>query len=208
MHRMPAINVVVRSWAMLGVCMAVLSATAVPSHTQQQHPSQAEYAIYSVVLDSLYSSSAEDAYLVADSTARGGGRFGVAGYELLEAAFAEVPDLPVGIVASFETRNAHPLPLRSECFKTTLPVKLLGSLGDAAGRRIHEESADWNGFPSDYPARGVVTLSRAGIGPNGEYALVNVQFDCGGRCGGQWVVLLANQGEGWTIRRTEQVVVY
>lgn len=190
------------------IAVAVLAGVAVPVDGQQSTGQQtvspiteAEYQVYSVILDSLYREVASEAFLVVDSTVRGVGTFG--DRDLLTEELKRFPGLPSGLVADFEARNAQPQMLQDRFQTRRAPVRLLG----AAGReRIGNKSAESGEYRKELPAGGSVTFSRVGFTRDGRHALVQVRFDCGERCGGADIILLTRRNGCWVVEQARELL--
>jgi len=154
-----------------------------------------DYAVYSVVLDSLYRNVAVEAFLVGDST-RGSFPFG--DRNVMEAALVQESGTSAALLEDYARRNESPRPLE-DCFGTRRgPVRLAGR---PERERIGAASSNWDGYPDGYPAHGMVTFSRVGFTQDRTQAIVQVFFHCGGRCGGGQVVILDRPDGAWVVRR-------
>lgn len=180
-------------WRLLPV-IACLAGLATARQARAQEPCAEEFAVYSVVLDSLYRNVAKTSFLVADST-RGDLRFGHR--DLVEAVLASRPDVPRSLIDSYLDHNDRPCALGSRFRTRRAPVVLVGR---EDRERLGRESAGWDGYPDGYPAHGLITLSAVGFTPDSRQAVVHALFHCGGRCGSGQVVLLERNGDGWIVR--------
>jgi hypothetical protein len=190
------------------LAISVLAAVAVPLSAQQSgaysgatRTTEAEYYVYSVVLDSLYRDLASDAFLVADSTIRGVGTFG--DRDLLTEELKRFPGLPPGLLADFEARNAHPLKLQNRFRTRRAPVRLLKT---AERDHIDRESTEPGANSGQLPTYRSVTFSRVGFTPDARHALVHVRFDCGPRCGGADIILLTRRNGRWVIDQAREIL--
>lgn len=187
-----------------------LVATLVPASafSQARAPEEAtdaEYAVYSAVLDQLYPGAARTAYLVADTT-RGSFLFGVNDLDIILWSLREMPEVPPEMVHAYERANGRTAALEAERFHTRLPVETLGA---EELSQLREESMDRHsaGYADSVAAREDLTFSRVGFSVDGRSALLHVLMWCGGRCGQGRVLLLERSGGGWLLKASRQTVI-
>lgn len=180
----------VTSWLLLA---STVSHPAASSPDPARCP--ADYAVYSVVLDSLYRNVAVEAFLVGDSTR---GSFPFSDRNVMEAALVQESEISAALLEDYARRNESTRALE-DCFDTTRrPVQLVGR---AERERIGAAASNWDGYPDGYPAHGMVTFSRVGFTQDRAQAILQVFFHCGGRCGGGQVVLLNRRNGAWVVRK-------
>lgn len=117
-------------------------------------------------------------------------------------------DLQAGTVESFARVNAVPRAL-PEFQLPGIRVQHAGVADLTAFRAAAGPDEYWRRFYVRYPdSPGLVRLSRVGIDPASEQALVFVHHICGGRCGTGRYVLLARSGEAWEVIGEHGVFVH
>ena len=186
--------------------LAVLMLTGFSLPLVAQQPPEpdlaAEYAVYSVVLDSLHVLDTPDEVLVVNDSAGlhpEGVLLAWPEHEIFPAVLS--PEL----IRRFKAANQHSLSLENR-FDVRIPIKLL----DRAGREeFFGPTLKWDQFFERYPgAHALIEFSRVGFTSDMQQALVYAEFICGGRCGWGQLIRLTRQQESWVIQQTERVVTF
>jgi hypothetical protein len=151
----------------------------------------------------MYPGAARTAFLVADSTHRGTIQWG--DRDLLTETLKGMHHLRAGLLEDFDKRNSAPRQLSHREFRTRrAPVRLPTR---TQKERMRRESLRWDGYPGWLPGHGLITLSRVGFTPDMQHALVNVDFHCGGRCGGGQLIVLVKHDDRWIVQQRKRIFI-
>lgn len=163
------------------IALALAACAPVPAPVGQPQsgasPTADEYAVYSAVLDSVYTTF-KDAYVVVDRTH---GPLSTPRGEWVRRLLEPTSTISTELLDAYSARNVDAAELSAAGFHTTLPVVLvpLETTG-VEGERV-------------------VQFSRVGFTADGSEALVHVLFSCGERCGGGGGMRLSRVSGGWRI---------
>ena len=160
-----------------------------------------ERRVQAAVLDSFFVRPGVTRLVIGDSTVRGANHFVDEDYK---SAMSMLGDLPNGLREDFERKRADRIPLGD--LPTRVPHVSFDTQDRAALLTGAANPAEyWQRFYTRFPASsGRVSLSRVGFSRDHRYAMMLVDYGCGGRCGGTVYYLLARQGNSWhTIREAQ-----
>ena len=168
-----------------------------------------EYAVYSALIQSLYSNSAK--VLVIDNFVSGCVPVGNnaegerAWQQSLNSLPGKLPKLSPKTVADFKSKSRDCRTIES---KLTLPTKYI--LISQQERRAIFSKADvnksWQSFQQKYPgANGYINISNIGFNEDRTQALVNTFRKCGEKCGGEKMVVLTKANGKWSMTGTHKI---
>jgi len=163
-----------------------------------------EYAVYSAVLEGVYSASHAKLLAVRGRTlqeAPGGSTPG----ERIRIMRHRLSPYPQDVAEDFIVKNAEPLTLGNH-FRTRVRVRIVNDEEVAGFWRDWDTSRrkypHWGTFLKKYPySRGLIFLSRVGFSPDMRRALIYTGYACGGECGKMYYVLLAKKEGRWAVER-------
>ena len=151
----------------------------------------AEYAVYSVVLDSLHVMDTLDEVLIVNDSAG----LHPEGVLLAWPEHEIFPVLSPELIRRFKAANQHSFALEDR-FDVRVPVEILGRAGR---EQFFERYSGANGY---------IWFSRFGFTPDMRQALVYTEFHCGSRCGYGQLIWLTRQEKGWVVQQIERVVTF
>jgi hypothetical protein len=160
-----------------------------------------ETRVQAAVLDSFFVRRDTKLLVLLDSTIRGSNHFVDEDYA---RALNRLGDLPEGLQEDFAKKRNAREKLRD--MSTRVPVVFVGAR-DLAEIRQGATNPDvfWQRFYSRFPASsGRLAVSRLGFSRDGRYALMLVDYGCGGRCGGTVYYLLERRADMWQTIRVAQ----
>jgi hypothetical protein len=148
--------------------------------------SAAEYVVYSVAMDSIYSKSPAPRHVVVEMT-KGEIPFGRGEDGLVSLAAKQIPGLPPELLDAWRTANRAPSRLAADRFSTRKPVRLA-------------RPAPADSFRT--------RLSRVGFTEDQTQAVLHLIDECGSRCGTGRILWLQKSENKWTIRDEQQTVQF
>jgi hypothetical protein len=167
------------------------------------------YAIYSVILDSLFlqargSGRTPAQFVVIDSTAGKAPDFD----NWVRAEFVKTHPAEFGaVVEIFAKAEPSRVHLEQSRFSAAAPVTLV-SRQQLSAAGLQNPRDYWDAFYARYPgARGRIFFGSPSIDATGTYALVWYGHGCGGLCGDYGYVLLESRRGRWIILKRVITVV-
>ena len=164
---------------------------------------QADYAIYSIVLDrTIEKNSADPWVIVMDSTASKGLVTAGLRTELMRRHFGVFAATYESTLDDFVAKNQASVAVTAKPFASFVKVRVVARKDLPSSDTIDPANPRefWNQFHAKYPgARGIITFSRPGFDKSGNHALVYYRLTCGTLCGQVGYVLLKNSGGQWRI---------
>lgn len=161
-----------------------------------------EYAVYSALLDSMYSDTPYVRLVVYESTQ--------SVVPPPEPAEGEVPEpgpveglaamqrVPRSLLREFKRTNSLSYPLAADSFRTRLDVTLLQQADHDS--ILGEPRDNWQEFYDRFPnAGGFIVLTRVAFSRDGRRALLNVDLYCGWLCGAGHGALLEKRRGRWIV---------
>lgn len=104
--------------------------------------------------------------------------------------------------ASFESRNAAPVSIRDLVRRDDVKWAEAAELSAIFARGF------WREFNQVYPeASGLLRVSLPGYSPNGEAAVIYVEFACAGLCGSGQLYVVGLKGREWTVLEERRLFV-
>lgn len=171
--------------------------------------SEEEYAVYSVLLQSLYGNGTK--LLVIDNYVSGCVPVGnnaegeKAWQQSLDSLPNKLPTLTPKTIADFKSKARQ---CRNVEAKLTLPAKYL-LFSKQARQQIFsnpDTKKAWASFYQKYAgATGYINLSNIGFNEDRTQALVNTYRKCGVRCGAEKMVLLTKANGQWSVVATHKI---
>lgn len=138
---------------MIASALALYAGAPVAAAAAQQEAGSTatarEYAVYSAVLESVYASGFEDAFLVAQSTH---GPIPTPRGEFIRRLLAPMSGVSTELLNEYSDKNTDASRLSAACFRTTIPVVLV----------------KW-GLPTEW-----IEFSHVAFTDDGTWALVHV----------------------------------
>ena len=167
---------------------------------QSRQSATAESEVQSAVLDSFFVHSGIERLVLVDSSVRGAGHFVDEDYS---SALRSLGALPAGVREDFERKRDQVV--RIEGLRTRVPVVFFRRDDSEALRSARNPTEYWQRFYERFPqSSGRLAVSRVGFSADGQYALMLVDYGCGGLCGGTVYYLLTRQGSQWRTVRSAQ----
>lgn len=178
-------------------CNTVTRLNAPPAATPVPSESEAEYAVYQAVIESLFAIDKLDTVVIHDFTEAGLSMGGNNSQEL-DYLKTSMPEVDQALLDSYLARNTQSVALEDR-FNLEVPVTLLNQT--EFNRFFSKNGQGWDAFYQQYPqSQGVLTLSKVGFNARGDKALVyagNMAFSLAGAGyaiilgweAGQWKVL-------------------
>ena len=159
-----------------------------------------EQAVYAYLLPKMYKHTG---YVIMDTTATNDTGVGNTS-QTLDYVLQNLHDVDPATLASFQERNAAPLPLSPDMHLGS-PYTLLSR---AARDKIFSlNQSGWDIFYNRYPqAPGITTLSRVGFNASLDQALVYIGTNSNWQAGAGYYLLLLKTNGNWTI--DQQVLVW
>jgi hypothetical protein len=185
--------------------LAILLGCATPESAQSPYPTGGledqssraveEYAVYSSLLEQLFVRPEVGRLIVLDSTARGEMPVIWERHRLAQAPF-------VDSLAVLDLITAHPHPIRFERrFSLSIPYTLIAE--EDLGALFTSGSNGWAAFRARFPdAHGLIRLSRVGLNPTRDQAVVSVRHSYGNLGATlEYVILIREDGKWRVLRR-------
>jgi len=174
---------------------------ALASACQRSRGSESEESlVQAAVLDSLFVRDSTRQLVVGDSSVSGGSHFVDEDYASALRVLGQLPD---GVQADFEGKRGTRR--RVDSLRTRVPMERFVAADRDSLPRFGSPSSYWQAFYHRFPgSSGVIHLSRVGFSRDGAWALMLVEYGCGGLCGGTIYVLLSHQSGRWRVVRTAQ----
>ncbi len=157
-------------------------------------PAATEYAVYSALIEGMFSISQLDVVVIEDHTG-----LGVSSADAQQLAYLKesLPEVDQAMLDDFQARNAQAEPLAGR-FTFKVKVKLISQ--DEVKQFFDPGGGAWDEFYKRYPnSQGIMTLSKVGFNVAGDRALVYVGNQSHFLAGTGYAVVLARKGGVWTI---------
>lgn len=124
------------------------------------------------------------------------------------AIAAQFPEATAAVIADFSRVNATSVPMTISKELVQMDISL--AVADQRRLRIifKETTLDnaWRQFRREYPgAKSILQLSRVGLDPESNQALLYVRVSCGSRCGSGFVTLFQLKSGRWEAVRESRV---
>jgi hypothetical protein len=145
-----------------------------------QAPDSTEYAVYSVVLDSLYNEVMTERYTVRDTTR---GQFTIRQTDHVQWTLSSMPSVSAELVNAYVAANSQSAVLSPSGFITRLPVVIA------------------NGTDNEF-----AVFSRVGFNPDRTEAVLHTTYRSGNRCIMGEVVRLMKVNGVWIIQEAKQTI--
>ena len=188
--------------SVLVIAVLIAGGWVAAAHAQSQATAdQEERRVQAAVLDSFFTRSDTKVLILLDSTVRGSDHFVDEDYASALRTLGELPD---GLHEDFENKRKHRVGLRE--ISARVPIVLIGAreLAEIQSGATNPDSY-WRRFYARFPASsGRLAVSRVGFSRDGRYALILVDYGCGGRCGGTVYYLLEKRTNRWVTIRLAQ----
>lgn len=161
------------------------------------------YAIYSLVLDSLFlgtvqANRAAPQFVVIEAT-NGGPSAEAELVDFVERQFVSQQSAFDIAVAAFRATPATHTMLDQTQFRARAPVTLV-SRDAVSNEGLRKPSDYWQAFYDRYPgARGIIEFQKIAIDASGKFALLHYGHECGYLCADYGYILLQKQDSGWVI---------
>lgn len=164
---------------------------------QQADLKAEEYAIYSLIINSMYSGNGEKSVVVFNQTTTYALPYSSLDEALINVRERTVGDITTEVFEDFLNKNKLPAVLTDE-FSVGVQCVLLGK---EDLNSIFQVGNGWIDFNSRYPGQALLEFSRVGFNPEMIDALVYTSSRGGPKTGqGNYVTLTKTNG-GWTIRQ-------
>ena len=162
------------------------------------------YAIYSLVLDSLFLGTVQanrspPQFIIIQSTdSTGEGQYELEG-EWFEKEFASHKNGFDIAAAAFRTTRTTRTMLDPTQFRAHAPIQLVSPYA-VSHEGLGKPSDYWAAFYDRYPgARGIIQFKKLVIDPSGKFALLHYRHGCGYLCADYGFILLEKQDSRWVI---------
>lgn len=164
--------------------------------------SEAEYAVYSTLLDEMYVHS-DDPVVVMNRTSLEPNLSGDPLKTLKYVAQKLPRDIAPGAIEDLRNRNRQLYPLNGR-FMTEVKYVLIS---EEEKDELARTGDFWSAFSDKYRGQAMVTFSRVGFSSDMDQALVYAGEGCGWKCGRGDFVLLIKENNAWTIKQKVNVWV-
>ena len=184
---------------------ALLVTCAIPVQSRQAGgqsdiPAE-EYAIYAAVIRDMFagdkvssdSQTKVKMLVIEDRTVRN--RFAAITKEDEGSKLRNISSLSQETIDDYVAKNA-----KSHQLTNSLDLKLKYTL--APKEKIEQIlKIGWDEFYKQFPySGGLIKLSRAGLNPGGNQAVVYIEHGCGGLCGAGHYLLMVKNDRGWVVQ--------
>lgn len=166
----------------IGLSSVACGCASAVSQAHAAVPSQVEYEIYSVLLDTIFSRVPQDTFYVHEYTSPDGSAGAHAWVPRTLRELAVSPELIEAYIAA----NADSVRLEADGFQARSPVVVTSS------------------SPGDIK----VVFSRIGFNADGSEAVAHFVVGCGSRCGWGYVILLENIDGIWVFREGSTTITF
>jgi hypothetical protein len=170
-------------WGAIAFSFVAVGCASAVSQPPPAGPSQVEYEIYSIVLDTIFSESTRDTFYVRETTYSLDSE-SPTGY--VPRVLREILSVSPELIEAYVAANADTLQFEADRFQTQRPVVLIGS------------------GPVDL----LISFSRIGFSADGSEAVVHYVGTCGVRCGGGYVRRLEKVDGSWVFREGSETMVF
>lgn len=175
-------------------CNTINRLATPPTSTAPPDLAGAEYAVYSALIEAMYTTDKLSMIVVEDHTGLGVTSNDPQQFDYLRKSLPEVDQT---LLDDFRSRNAQSEPLADQ-FTLKTQVVLIGQ--DEVTRLFGQGGGAWDEFYQKYPnSQGLMTLSKAGFNAAGDKALVYIGNQSHFLAGTGYAVVLAKKNGAWTI---------
>ena len=157
-----------------------------------------EYAVYSVLIQSMYVKESVKTVVVSKQT-----QFYKIRWQKPEdyrkSVLDELRPISEETIEDFEKKNEKEGELARH-LNLTITYVLLGKKGST--KTPEEYTKQWEEFYQKYPnSPGIISLSRVGFNSHKDQAIVYIANSCGDLCGKGYYVLLMKSEQGWKVQK-------
>jgi hypothetical protein len=177
-------------------CNTISRIGAPAAATPVPNASEAEYAVYKALIESVFTGNKLEQIVIHDHTSAGMDLVGNDAKEL-EYVQKALPEVDTSLKDSFAAQNAQPVPLEDR-FNLALPVTLLNQTD--FNRFFGKSGKGWDEFYLQYPnSQGVLTLSKVGFNAQGNKALVYAGNQSYSLAGAGYAYVLGFENGAWKV---------
>jgi hypothetical protein len=177
-------------------CNTLTRLNAPPPLTPSPNESEAEYAVYTALIETMYANDKLEVVVIRDHTSSG---LGMVGNDAKEFEYIQkaLPEVDQSLKDSFLARNAQPVPLEDR-FNLKIPVTLLSQAD--FDTFFGKSGRGWDDFYFQYPkSQGVLTLSKVGFNAQVDKALVYAGNQAYSLAGAGYAVALGLEHGQWKV---------
>jgi hypothetical protein len=175
-------------------CNTVTRLATPPTLTTSPESSDAEYAVYSALIDAMFLTDKLNLIVIEDHTG-----WGLGSDEAQELAYIRksLPEVDQQLLDDFKAKNAQS-GLLEDRFSLKAAVKLISQ--EEVSRCFAQGGGAWDEFYKQYPnSQGLMTLSKVGFNAAGDKALVYMGNQSHFLAGAGYAVVLAKKDGVWKI---------
>jgi hypothetical protein len=175
-------------------CNTVNRLVMPPTPTPPLDVAEAEYAVYSALIEASYATNKLGMIVIQDHTG-----LGVSGNDPQQFAYLRksLPEVDQPLLDDFQARNVQSEPIED---RFTLKTQLVLISQDEVTGLFGQGGGAWDEFYKKYPnSQGLMTLSKVGFNAAGDKALVYVGNQSHFLAGAGFAVVLGKKNGVWTI---------
>jgi hypothetical protein len=172
------------------------------TNSSRHDSSEAEYAIYSALLDEMYVHEAAPVVVMNRTSMEpslSGDSFRASQYVAQNLPQGAAPDA----LEDLRNRNQQPSDLNGR-FVTRVKYVLIS---EGEKDELARTKDFWNAFADKYRGQALITFSRVGFSRDMKTAIVYAGESCGWKCGHGDFVLLVRENNAWEIKQKVNVWV-
>ncbi len=175
-------------------CNTISGIATRPTPTLSIDRAEAGYAVYAAAIQQMFTVDKLDSLVIHDQTSTDPTGNDP---EQLKHLRASLPEVSQALLDDFQAQNAEPAQLEDH-FNLKVSVVLISQ--DETSRLFGQGGGGWDEFYKQYPnSQGLMTLSRVGLDPKGDRALVYIGNQSHWLAGAGYAVVLGLTDGQWSI---------